>query len=715
MPYSAADESFTHQLPVTFDQVHEPDPSWSDRCYFFAAALDGSLLLSSGYGNNPNTGTGLGYVKVSMADGRHWDLLAGRPVTGDDRGELSAGPMRWTCIEPLKKWRLDVEPNASGIAWELYYEPTAPMWELLPMKVHAENGEQLADMYHMKEPGRWTGWVEIDGERISVDGFHGGRDRTFGVRVADKIDFWLWLDAGFEDCAIEAWIIESANGATLYVDGGITHYDGTLSKRFVKIEHDVEFDGTRKRPARAALVFTDEDGKTYRVTADTPTQAVNAYYGLPMSHCQYEDLGPGVAGGYFIHFGWNSNDSAQLTETEDKSMALDQLMRFEMDGRTGWGIFELLMGGQGYRRYPNWAAMDMSAFTQGKTPTERSLEAWLGAQIPDADEVLVEGLDRVDFGHSADMMAFTVVECRGAGKIRREVILRQRPEPPALLEPYDLPRQFEILRTLAGTDVRVPPVLWLEETGDVLGRPFLVMERVGGDVFEMEAPSGVPDATVVRMCQSLVEQIAAIHAVDLSATGLQTLDTGGHLDREIDHWAAEMQRVKRGSLPALERLLTELRATKPLPHPTVTLVHGDAKPGNFAFVDGEVSAVFDWEMTTIGDPLTDLGWLELLWMQPVGITSHPAALGIDEMLAHYEKVSGITVANRPWYRAFNAFKMAVICLIGAMLYDEGHSNDEKLLLAAYGTGLLTKVGLGELGVTEELDDGPVLPRQALQK
>ena len=101
------------------------------------------MLLASGYGNNPNTRTAMGYVKVSLADGRHWDLLAGRPVTGDDRGEVGAGPMRWTCVEPLKKWRLDVEPNDSGIAWELYYEPTAPMWELLPMKVRDKDGRQL--------------------------------------------------------------------------------------------------------------------------------------------------------------------------------------------------------------------------------------------------------------------------------------------------------------------------------------------------------------------------------------------------------------------------------------------------------------------------------------------------------------------------------------------------------------------------------------------
>ncbi|BBY20228.1 hypothetical protein MSTO_04330 [Mycobacterium stomatepiae] len=348
--------------------MHDADPTWSDRCYFFAASPDGSLLLASGYGNNPNTGTGLGYVKVSRADGRHWDLLAGRPIGGVGRGDLSAGPMRWTCVEPLKKWRLDVEPNDSRIAWELYYEPTAPMWELLPMKVHGKDGRVLADMYHMKEPGRWTGWVEIDGERVSVDGFQGGRDRTFGVRVSDKIDFWLWLDAGFEDRAIEAWIIESSDGTVNYVDGGITYHNGALSRRFVKIEHDVEFDAAFKRPARAVLVFTDEDGKAHRVTADTPYQHVNAYYGLPMAHCQYQDLG---GGGYFIHFQWDSNDSAQLAETEGKSMALDQLMRFKLDGDTGWGIFELLMGGECYARYPNWTAMDMSAFTQERTPVER--------------------------------------------------------------------------------------------------------------------------------------------------------------------------------------------------------------------------------------------------------------------------------------------------------------------------------------------------------
>ena len=295
----------------------------------------------------------------------------------------------------------------------------------------------------------------------------------------------------------------------------------------------------------------------------------------------------------------------------------------------------------------------------------------------------------------------------------RDVVLRLRPRPPALLEPYDLERQFDILRALERTPVRAPRALWLENTGDVLGRPFFVMERLPGDVYEMEAPDG-PDVTaerVHRMCLGMAEQLAAIHLVDLAATGLDELGDGrDHLDRELEHWEREMRRVQRGALPALERLLTGLKDTKPQPYRTITLVHGDAKPGNFAFVDDDVSAVFDWEMTTVGDPLTDIGWMELLWMQPVGITSHPAAPSIEEFLSHYESVSGISIANRSWYRALNAYKMAVICLIGSMLLDSGDTDDQRFLLNAYGISPLTQLGLAELAVDEKLDDGPVMPR-----
>ncbi|CAN5587780.1 hypothetical protein BH10ACT9_BH10ACT9_21110 [soil metagenome] len=342
-----------------------------------------------------------------------------------------------------------------------------------------------------------------------------------------------------------------------------------------------------------------------------------------------------------------------------------------------------------------------------------ALEQWLHGQLPAADQVRVEGLDTVDFGHSAEMMVFTIVATTAGEEFRRDVVLRLRPTPPALLEPYDLTRQFMIMSALSNTAVPVPPVLWLEDTAGVLGREFLVMARVAGEVFEMTAPDG-PDVTprrIRRMCESMAEHLAAIHSVDLSATGLEALGVGAdHLKTELAHWEAEMHRVQRGALPALERLLRGLRESVPAPSTRVTLVHGDAKPGNFAFVGDTVSAVFDWELTTVGDPLTDLGWMELMWMQPVGLTSHPAACSFEEFVARYTEHSGIRPANRQWYLGFNAFKMAVICLIGSMLYDAGDSDDPRFMLNASGIPLLTQLGLGALGIEDRPDDGPVQPR-----
>ena len=89
-------------------------------------------------------------------------------------------------------------------------------------------------------------------------------------------------------------------------------------------------------------------------------------------------------------------------------------------------------------------------------------------------------------------------------------------------------------------------------------------------------------------------------------------------------------------LPALERLLKELKNSG-CASQKIALVHGDAKPGNFAFVGDEVSAVFDWELTTISDPLTDIGYLEMLSKMPVGIPSNPAALTIDDVIVFTRK------------------------------------------------------------------------------
>jgi aminoglycoside phosphotransferase (APT) family kinase protein len=341
------------------------------------------------------------------------------------------------------------------------------------------------------------------------------------------------------------------------------------------------------------------------------------------------------------------------------------------------------------------------------------LTAWFRAQLPDADDVRIEGLDRVELGHSAEMMLLTLASSSGRSDHRREVVLRLRPPAPGLLEPYDLSRQFRILRALEGTAVRVPRALWLEDSGEVLGRPFLVMERVRGEVYERQVPEDLAASPerIRRMSESMVEQIAAIHLVDLRATGLDALGDGrNYVDRQLAHWAGEMHRVQRGPLPALERLLAALRERRPEPCPRITLVHGDPKPGNFAFVGDEVSGVFDWELASIGDPLADIGWAEVTWMTPT-FTSRPGALTVDQLVARYEQLTGIAVRHREWYRAFQAFKMAVIMLVGTMLFDAGSSDDLRLAEMGKAVAPVTRLALHQLGIAEELESGPVTARK----
>jgi aminoglycoside phosphotransferase (APT) family kinase protein len=143
----------------------------------------------------------------------------------------------------------------------------------------------------------------------------------------------------------------------------------------------------------------------------------------------------------------------------------------------------------------------------------------------------------------------------------------------------------------------------------------------------------------------------------------------------------------------------------------VTLVHGDAKPGNFAFAHDEVSGIFDWEMASVGDPLTDIGWAEFNWTTPNSFTNQPGALTPDEFVAYYSELTGIAVEHRPWYRAFQGYKMVVIMLVAAMLFDQGSTSD--LRFAAMGDAVhpYTLKALAELGVDEDLAPGPVTARE----
>jgi len=341
--------------------------------------------------------------------------------------------------------------------------------------------------------------------------------------------------------------------------------------------------------------------------------------------------------------------------------------------------------------------------------TTVKLAEWFAAQLG-VDHVAIEDFAGVPAGHSAETLRLTLVWNDGAPQ-REEVVLRVRPQPPSLLEPYDLRKQYEIMRALESTPVRAPRVLWYEETGELLGREFLVMACAPGDVFERHIPDELTNdpARVRRMSEELVDELAAIHAVNPATLGFLG-DGRDFIAEQIAFWGGEMRRVQRGPVPALETLLAELEARVPAPSDVVTLVHGDAKPGNFAFVGSELTATFDWEMSFLGDPMADVAYAQVTWELPGMFTTLPSSLSIDELVTRYEEKSGIATHDLAWHRSFQRYKLGIIMLIASMLFDSGESDDPRFSMMGRVVPLYTVPAFADLGLDNVEDQGAVMAR-----
>jgi aminoglycoside phosphotransferase (APT) family kinase protein len=230
-------------------------------------------------------------------------------------------------------------------------------------------------------------------------------------------------------------------------------------------------------------------------------------------------------------------------------------------------------------------------------------------------------------------------------------------------------------------------------------------------VYERAIPTELTDdpARVRRMSEALVDELAAIHQVDVGT--LDFLGDGREfVERELAFWTGEMRRVQRGALPALELLLARLEAERPAPNPAVTLVHGDAKPGNFAFVGDQLTATFDWELASLGDPMADVAYAQVTWQLPNMFTNLASSLTVDELATRYTALTGTAVRDLEWHRALQGYKLGVILLLGSMLFDAGHTDDQRLGLMGYGVAMFTTPALAELGITDPPEDGAVLPR-----
>ena len=289
-----------------------------------------------------------------------------------------------------------------------------------------------------------------------------------------------------------------------------------------------------------------------------------------------------------------------------------------------------------------------------------------------------------------------------------ELILRRPPSGELLPTAHDMGREARVQRALAGTDVPVPRVV-LTDGGDLIGVPCYVMAKVPGHVIRGELPAGYADTPADRraMAWALADTLARLHAVDYEAVGLGDFGRPhGYMERQIRRWTGQWEKAKPADIPEITELAARL-ARKVPPQQRTAIVHGDFRIDNVVYSakdPGRIDAVLDWEMSTLGDPLADLGLLMLYWREPgddtislIPSVSHLAGFpSRDELLARYAATAGVDVSEMGFYRAFAYFKFAVITQdvsnrskAGAMGgQDFGDLDDEVRYLGARGLELI---------------------------
>lgn len=248
-------------------------------------------------------------------------------------------------------------------------------------------------------------------------------------------------------------------------------------------------------------------------------------------------------------------------------------------------------------------------------------------------------------------------------------VVRRPPLGHVLATAHDMKREHRVISALAPTAVPVPQPVLLCEDESVIGSPFYVMEFVEGTPYrtaEQLAPLG-PDRTRSAVL-ALVDTLVDLHALDPEAAGLGDFGRpDGFLDRQLRRWGKQLAASRGRGLAGIDELHSALGRRLPA-SPPATVVHGDYRLDNVLIGDDDrIKAVLDWEMSTLGDPLTDLGLLVMyskrleLPDSPVSTTAgaagHPSP---DELVERYAERSGRDTSAISWYEAFAWFKLAVI-------------------------------------------------------
>jgi aminoglycoside phosphotransferase (APT) family kinase protein len=322
-------------------------------------------------------------------------------------------------------------------------------------------------------------------------------------------------------------------------------------------------------------------------------------------------------------------------------------------------------------------------------PLEPRVAAYIASRMPDASDVAVSALERISGGASRETYRFRL-DWREGGQARdRKLILRR--DPPASLIDTERRVEFEAYRAFHGSTVPVPQMLWLEEEDAALDHPFFIAEEIAG--FQASPQmlfSGAYDAALPAVAEAKWTILGQIARADPHALGLTEVMPPPALDgcwrRELDHWAAIIDRDEAEPLPIVRAAIRWLRANPPPPAQKLAVVHGDYRTGNFLYDPaGAIHGVLDWEMAHLGDPLEDLGW----GFNPVWSFGREGLAGgllpHDQAIAIWERASGLKADPTAlhWWTLFNCVKGQAIWVGSARAFIDGGNKEPIMVYPAW--------------------------------
>jgi len=290
---------------------------------------------------------------------------------------------------------------------------------------------------------------------------------------------------------------------------------------------------------------------------------------------------------------------------------------------------------------------------------------WFEANV--AGSVPPFGFELIAGGRSN--LTYRVTDAAG-----RDYALRRPPVSHVLATAHDMAREHTVISALQATDVPVPRTLGLCTDAGVNGAPFFVMSFVEGHILRDEkASSQVSETVRAHASDSLVDTLARLHAVDVDAVGLGDFARReGYIARQLKRWHGQFEQSTLDGAPGpavIDRAWEVLSAKIPSQQ-GAAIVHGDYRLDNTVLDDGgDVVAILDWEICTLGDPLADLGLLLVYWAEPdddmppvlgVAPTALPGFATRDQLVERYAAASGRDVSAVPYYRAFGIWKLACI-------------------------------------------------------